>query len=96
MTADEFITAELSKTQTEMSTPILNRGHWDVLREHRQMLVFLQQRTQAVDFQGLRLELRRIADGIAKVPQISGPRRRAEECLQHWGEALDGLEPRQA
>lgn len=92
MTADEFLAAELRKTEDALGTPILNRGRWDALCENRRMLVFLQERARGVDFQGVRQELQSIAAGYRKVSQVTGPRRRAEDCLRQWGDALEALD----
>ena len=89
MTAEEFLEAELSKTQAELGTVILNRGRWDKLRENRQMLVFLHERSAGLDFKGLRSELRSIADGQLKVPSVPGPRTQATDCLRRWAKVLD-------
>ena len=92
MTPEEFLTAKLSAAREEMGDAILNRGRWEKLRDDCRMLVFLQERTEAVDFQGVRGELQRIAEGRIGVPDISGPRRKAEDCLQHWAKELEGLD----
>jgi hypothetical protein len=88
MTTDEFLSAELAHTQAELSGPILNRGRWDSLREDRRMLQFLQGRTAAPDFAGVEAELRLIAEGRIRVPEIDGPRGKAESCLRSWRTTL--------
>lgn len=84
MTTDEFLSAELAQTQAALSGPILNRSRWDSLCEDRRMLLFLQRRTEAPDFEGVEAELRLIAEGRIRVPEIDGPRRKAESCLRGW------------
>jgi hypothetical protein len=51
MTTDEFLSAELAQTQDELNGAILNRSRWDALCEDRRMLLFLQRRTAAPDFE---------------------------------------------
>jgi len=55
------------------------------------MLLFLQRRAGAADFEGVAAELRLIADGRTKVPDIDGPRRKAEDCLRGWTKKLDTI-----
>src|SRR6266571_3558528 len=92
MTPEEFLSTEIAKTQAELSTAILNRSRWDALCEDRRMLLFLQRRAGAPDFQGVQTELELIAQGRTRVPEISGPRRKAEDCLRDWTGALHDLE----
>lgn len=84
MTTDEFLSAELAHTQAELSSPILNRNRWDSLREDRRMLLFLQNRTAAPDFVGVEAELRLIAEGRIRIPEMDAPRQKAESCLHNW------------
>ncbi len=91
MTAEEFLSAELATTQAELNTAILNRNRWDSLREDRRMLQFLQRRAAAPDFQGVEAELRAIAEGRTRVPEIDGPRRKAEDCLRAWEKGLTAI-----
>lgn len=91
MTGGEFLAEELSKTQAALGTAILNRRRWDILREDHRMLGFLQERANAVDFQGVKVELQRIAEGRFTIPGIDGPRRKAEDCLRRWAGDLDQL-----
>jgi len=88
MTTDEFLSAELAQTQDELNGAILNRSRWDALCEDRRMLLFLQRRTAAPDFEGVEAELRLIAEGRIRVPEIEGPRRKAENCLRDWMKKL--------
>jgi len=90
---DEFIAAKLSATRAEMGTAILNRGRWDKLREDCRILEFLKLRSEAPDFQGVREELNRVTEGRLRVPDISGPRGKAAECLKRWDVDLKALEP---
>jgi hypothetical protein len=92
MTTDEFLAEKLGATRAELDTAILNRGRWEKLREDCRMLVFLQARSAAVDFQGVRQELQRVAEGQRKVPDVSGPRRKAEDCLRLWATDLETLD----
>jgi len=92
MTTDEFLTEKLGATRAELGTAILNRGRWDKLREDCRMLVFLQERSAAADFQGVRQELQRIAEGQFRVPDIGGPRRKAEDCLRLWANDLEAVD----
>ena len=91
MTTDEFLSAELARTHAELSGAILNRNRWDALCEDRRMVQFLQRRASAADFQGVEAELRLIAEGRTKVPEISGPRRKAEDCLRDWTKKLGAI-----
>jgi hypothetical protein len=91
MTTEEFLTTEMARTQLELNSPILNRGRWDALCEDRRMLKFLQGRAGAPDFQGVEAELRLIAEGRIRVPEIGGPRRKAEDCLRVWNERLGAI-----
>ena len=91
MTTEEFLSSEIAKTQAELGVAILNRGRWDALCEDRRMLLFLQRRAGAADFEGVAAELRLIADGRTKVPDIDGPRRKAEDCLRGWTKKLDTI-----
>ena len=91
MTTEEFLRAELTRTQAELSRAILNRGLWDSLREDRQMLLFLERRSSAADFHGVKAELQLIADGQSKVIELSGPRRKALDCMRDWAKKLDAI-----
>lgn len=91
MTTEEFLSAELARTEVELNGAILNRGRWDVLREDRRMLLFLQHRAAGPDFQGIEAELHLIAEGRIKVPEIGGPRRKAEDCLRDWTTKLGAI-----
>ena len=91
MTTDEFLSTEIARTQLELNSPILNRSRWDALCEDRRMLVFLQGRAGAPDFQGVEAELHLIAEGRIRVPEIGGPRRKAEDCLRVWNEKLGAI-----
>ena len=91
MTTDDFLAAELARTQTQLKSPILDRKRWDALCDDRRMLRFLQQRASAVDFDGVETELRLIAAGQTRVPEVGGPRRKAEECLRDWATRLGGI-----
>lgn len=94
MTTEEFLSAEIFKTQAELDRAILNRSRWDALQDDRRMLLFLQQRAGAADFRGVREELTLIAEGQTRIPEISGPRRKAQDCLRNWTSALGHiLEP---
>jgi hypothetical protein len=91
MTTEEFLSAELARTQVQLDTAILNRSRWDALCEDRRMLLFLQRRAVAPDFQGVAAELRLIAEGRIRVPEIGGPRRKAEDCLRDWTNKLSAI-----
>ena len=91
MTTEEFLSTELTKTQAELGAVILNRSRWDALCEDRRMLLFLQRRAGSADFAGLAAELQLIADGRTRVPDIDGPRRKAEDCLRDWTQQLDAI-----
>jgi hypothetical protein len=88
----EFLATKLGVTQTEMGTAILNRSRWDKLREESRLLVFLNRRADAPDFQGVREELNRIAEGRMRVPELSTPRTQATDCLRLWQTALLSLD----
>ncbi|MEA2642832.1 MAG: hypothetical protein QOF51_4226 [Chloroflexota bacterium] len=93
MTPHEFLAGQLQDTQVELGTAILNRGRWEKLREHRQMLLFLQEQaaqTATMDFHGLRSELKDIAGGHVKPPNMPGPRTTAADLLQRWATVLEG------
>ena len=93
---EEFLAAKLRVTEAELGTAILNRARWDKLRDDRRLLVFLQGRTQAPDFQGLRDDLGRISEGYLRVPELNSPRRKATDCLSLWAAdlaVLDRLPP---
>jgi hypothetical protein len=92
MMTEEFLSAQMARTQAELSGAILNRSRWDALCEDRRMLTFLQRRAGAADFQGVQAELQSIAEGRTRVPDVSGPRRKAEDCLRAWTTALEHLE----
>jgi hypothetical protein len=92
MTTEEFLSTEMAKTQAELDTAILNRSRWDALCEDRRMLLFLQRRAGAADFRSVRDELTLIAEGQTRVPEISGPRRKAQDCLRGWTSALGEIE----
>jgi hypothetical protein len=91
---EEFLAAKLRATEAEMATAILNRGRWDRLRDDRRLLMFLQWRTQAADFEGVRAELDRISDGRLRVPELNSPRRKAMDCLALWAPDLAVLDER--
>ena len=91
MTTEEFLRAELTRTQAELSEAILNRTRWDSLREDRQMLLFLQRRSSAPDFRGVKAELQLIAEGQTRVQELSGPRRKAQDCMRGWAKKLDAI-----
>ena len=92
MTAEEFLGAKLRTAREEMGTAILNRGKWEKLRDDCRMLTFLQSRSGEGDFAGVRRELQRIAEGGSRVPDVEGPRRKAEDCLKHWSQDLETLD----
>jgi hypothetical protein len=92
LTTEEFLSAEITKTQAALDRAILNRTRWDALCEDRRLLLFLQRRAGAADFHGVREELTLIAEGQTRVPEISGPRRKAQDCLQGWTSALGQIE----
>ena len=92
MTTEEFLSAEITRTQAELDRVILNRTRWDALCEDRRLLLFLQRRAAAADFRGVREELTLIAEGQTRVPEISGPRRKAQDCLRDWTSALGQVE----
>jgi hypothetical protein len=92
MTTDEFLAEKLGTTRAELNRAILNRGRWDQLREDCRMLTFLQERSAAADFQGVRHELQRIAQGQFTVPDVGGPRRKAADCLRLWEHDLDTVD----
>ncbi len=91
MTTEEFLSSEIAKTQAELGVAILNRGRWDALCEDRRMLLFLQRRAGSADFESVAAELRLLADGQTRVPDIDGPRRKAEDCLRDWTKKLDAI-----
>ena len=91
MTTDEFLSAEMARTQGQLNAAILNRARWDALCEDRRMLTFLQHRAQAPDFQGIEAELRRIAEGRIRPPDLGQPRRKAEDCLRDWTEQIAAI-----
>src|SRR5439155_27267781 len=88
MTTEEFLSSEIAKTQAELGVAILNRGRWDALREDRRMLLFLQRRAGSADIESVAAELRLIADGPTRGPDIDGPRRKAAACLSDWKKKL--------
>ena len=88
MTTQEFLSTEIARTQAELGTAILNRGRWNALCDDRRMLLFLQRRAGSADFEGVAAELRLIAEGRTRVPEIDGPRRKAEDCLRDWTKQL--------
>jgi hypothetical protein len=92
LTTDQFLAVKLAESRAELDTSMLNRNRWDKIREDCRILVFLQGRAAAVDFQGVRQELHRIADGSLRVPDISGPRRKAEDCLRLWANDLEAVD----
>ena len=57
----------------------------------RRMLLFLQRRAGSADFAGLAAELQLIADGRTRVPDIDGPRRKAEDSLRDWTKKIDAI-----
>jgi hypothetical protein len=91
MQAAEWLTEQAQQTRTELGTAILNRRHWDRLREELRLYEFLQERATAVDFVGLRGELQRIVEGSVRVPSLGNPRRTAADNLQRWSQDLDLL-----
>ncbi len=88
----EFLAAKLGVAQAEMATAILNRSRWEKLREESRLLTFLNLRADAPDFQGVREELNRIADGRMRVPELSVPRTQAADRLRLWATALLSLD----
>jgi hypothetical protein len=97
MTTEEFLSAEIVKTQAELDRAILNRSRWDALCDDRRMLLFLQRRAGTGDFRGVREELTLIAEGRTRILEIRGPRRKALDCLRDWTSALgqiQGPQPR--
>ena len=88
----EFLSAKLGATQAEMGTAILNRARWDKLREESRLLTFLNRRAAELDFQGVREELNRIAEGWVRVPELTSPRTQAADCLRVWATALRSLD----
>jgi len=91
MTTNDFLAAELAKTQTQLKSPILDRTRWAALCDDRRLLQFLQQRATAADFNGVQDELQGIAEGRTRVPDIGGPRRKAEEWLRDWAGKLGAI-----
>jgi hypothetical protein len=91
MTTEEFLSTEMASTQAELGTAILNRTRWEALCEDRRMLLFLQGRAGAADFEGVAAELQLIADGRTRVPDIGGPRRKAEGYLRDWTKKLAAI-----
>jgi hypothetical protein len=92
MTAAEFLALKLGAARAELDTVILNRNRWDKVREDCRMLVFLQGRSTAPDFRGVRRELECVMDGQSHVPDVSGPRRKAADCLAYWEQDLKAIE----
>lgn len=92
MTTDAFLTTKLAASRAELGTSILNRSRWEKVRDDCRMLTFLQGRAAAVDFQGVQHELQRIAAGSLSVPDITGPRRKAEDCLRLWVDDLPAVD----
>ncbi len=90
--SEQFLTEKLRATEAEMGTAILNRTKWDKLRDDRRMLVYLQSRANAADFQGVREELNRISEGRIRVPDLGSPRTKAANCLALWTSDLQALE----
>jgi hypothetical protein len=90
--SEEFLAAKLHATEAEMGTAILNRTRWDKLRDDRRLLVFLQWRIQAADFESVRSELGRISEGYLRVPELNSPRRKAMDCLSLWASDLAVLD----
>jgi len=91
MTTEEFLSGEMARTKEQLNAAILNRVRWDGLCEDRRMLTFLQHRADAPDFQGIEAELRRIAEGRIRPPEVGQPRRKAEDCLRDWTEQLAAI-----
>ncbi len=91
MTTNDFLAGELATTQTELKSPILDRKRWAALCDDRRMLRFLQQRAATADFNGIESELQGIAEGRTRVPDIGGPRRKAEDCLRDWATKLGAI-----
>jgi len=75
-----------------MGQAILNRSRWDKLREESRLLTFLNRRAAAPDFQGVREELTRIAEGRTRVPELSSPRTQATDSLRLWATTLLSLD----
>lgn len=92
MTTEEFLSGAIARTQGELDQAILNRSRWDALCEDRRMLLFLQRRAGAADFNSVREELTLIAEGQTRVPEISGPRQKAQDCLRGWASTLGQIE----
>ena len=92
MTTDEFLSTEIARTQAQLDSVILNRTRWDALCEDRRMLSFLQHRAGAPGFQGIEAELRLIAEGRIRPPEVGQPRRKAEDCLRDWTKQLASVE----
>jgi hypothetical protein len=91
MTTEEFLSAEIARAQEALNGVTLNRIRWDALCEDRRMLLFLQRRAAAPDFEGVEAELRLIAEGRTRVPEIERPRRKAEDCLRDWTNKLGSI-----
>lgn len=88
----EFLATKLGVARAEMAMAILNRSRWEKLREESRLLSFLDGRANAPDFQGVRDELGRIADGRVRVPELSVPRTQAAHCLRLWETDLLSLD----
>jgi hypothetical protein len=88
----EFLATTLGVIQAEMDKAILNRSRWDKLREESRLLTFLTGRAVAPDFQGVREELTRIAEGRVRVPELGSPRTQAANSLRLWATALLSLD----
>jgi hypothetical protein len=83
-----WLAGQAELTRVELGKAILNRNHWDRLREELRLYEFLQARTTSADFRSLREELERIVEGGLRVPTLSNPRRTAADCLQRWSPVL--------
>ena len=92
MTTTEFLATKLGEVDAQLRGAILNRRRWTALCEDRQVLRFLDGRQQAPDFSSISQELARIAEGQLRVPGLSGPRRKAADCLHNWADLLAGLD----
>jgi hypothetical protein len=91
MNSGEFLATRLKDVDDALSGAILNRNRWNGLCEERRLLQFLEARRGAPDFSSVEAELHRIADGRANIPGISGPRRKATDCLRDWADSLKQL-----
>jgi hypothetical protein len=88
----EFLARKLEAAKAELATVILNRSRWDKVRDETRLLTHLNARAATLDFQGIREELNRIAEGRMRVPELSAPRTQASNYLQLWEPALLALD----